>query len=112
MRKLTLALLGALVIQPVLMAADPVTLTLYSSRKAHLIEPVLELYTKQTGIQFNLHTGKPGPILERLAAAGKNGGADILLTVDAGNLWHAAERGLLMPVDSEALVQSVPAALR
>ena len=112
MKKLALALLASLAAQPALMAADPVTLTLYSSRKAHLIEPVLELYTKQTGIQFNLHTGKPGPILERLAAAGKNGGADILLTVDAGNLWHAAERGLLVPVDSEALIQSVPAALR
>ncbi len=112
MKKLALALLVFLAVQPALMAADSVTLTLYSSRKAHLIEPVLELYTKQTGIQFNLHTGKPGPILERLAAAGKNGGADILLTVDAGNLWHAAERGLLVPVDSEALVQSVPAALR
>ena len=112
MKKLALALLTSLAVQPALMAADPVTLTLYSSRKAHLIEPVLELYTKQTGIRFNLHTGKPGPILERLAAAGKNGGADVLLTVDAGNLWHAAERGLLVPVDSEALVQSVPAALR
>lgn len=112
MEKLALALLVSFAVQPVLLAADPVTLTLYSSRKAHLIEPVLELYTKQTGVQFNLHTGKPGPLLERLAAAGKNGGADILLTVDAGNLWHAAERGLLVPVDSEALVQSVPAALR
>ena len=112
MKKLALVLLAFLAAQPVLMAADPVTLTLYSSRKAHLIEPVLELYTKQTGIQFNLHTGKPGPMLERLAAAGRNGGADILLTVDAGNLWHAAERGLLMPVASEALAKAIPAALR
>ena len=112
MKKLSLVLLAFLAAQPVLMAADPVTLTLYSSRKAHLIEPVLELYTKQTGVQFNLHTGKPGPLLERLDAAGKNGGADVLLTVDAGNLWHAAQRGLLVPIDSEALTQSVPAALR
>ena len=112
MKKLTLALLVSLAIQPALMAADPTTLTLYSSRKAHLIEPVLELYTQQTGVQFNLHTGKPGPLLERLDAAGKNGGADVLLTVDAGNLWHAVQRGLLVPVDSEVLTQSVPAALR
>lgn len=111
-KKPALALLALLAVQPILVAADPATLTLYSSRKAHLIEPVLELYTKQTGIQFNLHTGKPGPLLERLAAAGKNGGADVLLTVDAGNLWHAAERGLLVPVDSEVLTKSVPAALR
>ena len=112
MKKLALALLALLVAQPVPVSADPTTLTLYSSRKAHLIEPVLELYTKQTDVQFNLHTGKPGPLLERLDAAGKNGGADVLLTVDAGNLWHAAQRGLLVPVDSEALTKSIPAALR
>ncbi len=112
MKKLALALLVLLVAQPVLVSADPTTLTLYSSRKAHLIEPVLELYTQQTAVQFNLHTGKPGPLLERLDAAGKNGGADVLLTVDAGNLWHAAERGLLVPIDSEVLAQSVPPALR
>ena len=115
MKLLGFALLALVIVQPAPVFAssdEPVTLTLYSSRKAHLIEPVLELYTKQTGTQFNLHTGEPGPILERLAAAGKNGGADILLTVDAGNLWHAAERNLLVPIDSEALAQSVPAALR
>ena len=112
MKKLALALLVLLVARPVLVSADPTTLTLYSSRKAHLIEPVLELYTQQTAVQFNLHTGKPGPLLERLDAAGKNGGADVLLTVDAGNLWHAAERGLLVPIDSEVLAQSVPPALR
>jgi iron(III) transport system substrate-binding protein len=34
------------------------------------------------------------------------------MTVDAGNLWHAAERGLLQPVDSEALARAVPESLR
>ena len=92
MKLLGFALLAFVIVQPAPVFAssdESVTLTLYSSRKAHLIEPVLELYTRRTGVQFNLHTGEPGPILERLAAAGKNGGADILLTVDAGNLWHA-----------------------
>lgn len=105
------ALLLAGLIQPALAAADP-ALTIYSSRKAHLIEPVLELYTEKTGVRFNLHTGSPGPLLERLASAPANGGADILLTVDAGNLWHAAERGLLAPLDSAALASAVPEPLR
>ena len=112
MKRIVLVWLAFLTIWPTLVAAGPVTLTLYSSRQAHLVEPVLDLYTKRTGIQFNLHTGKPGPLMERLAAASRNGGADILLTVDAGNLWRAAERGLLAPIDSEALTASVPAALR
>ena len=98
-------------LQPALVAAEP-TLTVYSSRKAHLIEPVLGLYTEKTGVRFNLHTGKPGPLLERLASAPANGGADILLTVDAGNLWHAAERGLLVALDSAVLTSAVSESLR
>ncbi len=94
------------------MADEPVTLTLFSARKAHLIEPVLELYTQQTGVQFKLHTNKAGPLLERLSAAEGRSGADILLTVDAGNLWQAAERGLFEPVDSPLLEQAIPEALR
>ena len=91
---------------------EPVTLTIYSARKAHLIEPILEAYTRETGVKFDLLTGKPGPLLERLAAGNGNGRVDLLLTVDAGNLWHAAERGLLVPVESESLIRAVPAALR
>ena len=93
-------------------AGEPVTLTIYSARKAHLIEPILEAYTEETGVQFDLLTGKPGPLLERLAANNGNNRVDLLLTVDAGNLWHAAERGLLVPVESERLARAVPAALR
>ena len=93
-------------------ADEPVTLTIYSARKAHLIEPILEAYTRETGVQFELLTGKPGPLLERLAAGNDNSSVDLLLTVDAGNLWHAAERGLLAPLESEVLTRAVPAALR
>lgn len=91
---------------------EAVTLTIYSARKAHLIEPILEAYTRATGVQFHLLTGKPGPLLERLAAGNGGSAVDLLLTVDAGNLWHAAERGLLAPLESEVLTRAVPAALR
>ena len=36
----------------------------------------------------------------------------MLLTVDAGNLWFAAEQGVLQPVDSAALRAAVPEYLR
>jgi iron(III) transport system substrate-binding protein len=38
--------------------------------------------------------------------------ADILLTVDAGNLWNAAKAELLSPVDSTELAANIPAHLR
>jgi iron(III) transport system substrate-binding protein len=36
----------------------------------------------------------------------------LLITVDAGNLWHAAEEGVLQPVKSNVLDQRVPEHLR
>ncbi len=101
-----LALLGA----TLTISADPVTLTIYSSRQEHLIQPVLDMYTEKMGVQFRLHTGKPGPLIERLSAS--EGEGDILLTVDAGNLWHATQRGLLQPLDSPVLQELIPQALR
>ena len=57
-------------------------------------------------------TGQEGPLMARLKAEGANTPADILLTVDAGNLWQAAHEGLLKPVQSKVLDANVPAHLR
>jgi iron(III) transport system substrate-binding protein len=47
-----------------------------------------------------------------LKAEGPNTPADLLITVDAGNLWHAAEEGLLAPVASTTLTKNIPDNLR
>ena len=88
-------------------AAEP--LTIYSSRKAQLIQPVLDAYREKTGTRFQLLTGQPGPLLERIKTSGTG---DILITVDAGNLWHAADRYLFLEIDSPVLAAAVPSALR
>ncbi|MEE8108015.1 MAG: extracellular solute-binding protein, partial [Gammaproteobacteria bacterium] len=41
-----------------------------------------------------------------------NSPADLLITVDAGNLWHAAGQGLFQPVESSVLEANIPAHLR
>ncbi len=84
----------------------------YSARKEHLIKPIFTAYTNLTGVRIRYLTGKTGALLERLKAEGSNTPADLLITVDAGNLWHAAEEGLLSPVDSETLRQNIPVHLR
>src|SRR5690606_14692969 len=43
---------------------------------------------------------------------GASSPADLLITVDAGNLWLATEKALLQPVTSEALEQRVPESLQ
>ena len=87
-------------------------LVVYSARKEHLIKPLFDLYTEQTGTRISYVTDKAGPLLQRLKAEGKNTRADLLITVDAGNLWHAADEGVLQPVDSATLAKNVPAHLR
>ena len=93
-------------------AADGQTVTIYSSRNEQLIKPLLDRYTEQTGVKIELVTDKTGPLMARLQAEGKNTPADMLLTVDAGNLWQAAEQGLLQPVASSVLETNVPAKYR
>ncbi|MFZ3075969.1 MAG: extracellular solute-binding protein [Psychrobacter glacincola] len=92
--------------------ADGQTVTIYSSRNEQLIKPLLDRYTEQTGVKVELVTDKDGPLMTRLQAEGKNTPADMLLTVDAGNLWQAAEQGLLQPVASSVLEANVPAKYR
>lgn len=87
-------------------------LVVYSARKEHLLKPLFELYTKETGTKINYVTDKAGPLLQRLKAEGKNTRADLLVTVDAGNLWHAANEGMLQPIESATLTDNVPAHLR
>lgn len=88
------------------------TVTVYSARKEQLIKPLFDKFTADTGIQVNLVSGKAGPLMERLKAEDKNSPADLLLTVDAGNLWQAGEQGLLQPIQSETLTAQVPESLR
>ena len=62
----------------------------YSARKEHLIKPVFELYTKETGVRITYITDKAPVLLQRIKAEGENTPADLLITVDSGDLWQAA----------------------
>ena len=105
-------LLVLFTILPQLVTAKENEIVVYSARKEHLIKPLFDAYSQKTGIKIKYITGKEGALLERLKAEGKNTPADMLITVDAGNLWQAAQEGVLQPVDSEILRQAIPAKLR
>ena len=94
---------------PATAAADEVVI--YSARH-YGQEPAFEAFTKATGIQIKMLNGDAGQIFERLKAEGDKTPADLLLTVDAGNLWNAARAGLLAPVSSAELARNIPAHLR
>ena len=87
-------------------------LVIYSSRAEQLIKPIVDAYQAETGVKVAFVTDKEGPLMERIAAEGQNTSADVLMTVDAGNLWQASQKNLLQPTESAVLAANIPAHLR
>ena len=85
---------------------------IYSARQEVLIRPLLDAFTKASGIKVNVVSGGEDALIERLKAEGANSPADVLLTVDAGRLVRAKDNGSLQPASSEALQALVPPAYR
>ncbi|MDZ7585637.1 MAG: extracellular solute-binding protein [Thiobacillus sp.] len=104
--------LSALALLFVALPALAEEVVVYSARNEQLIKPLFDAYTRDTGVQVKFITDKEGPLMVRLKAEGRNTPADMLLTVDAGNLWQASEEGLLRPIQSKTLEANVPAHLR
>jgi iron(III) transport system substrate-binding protein len=106
------SLLATLTLAAASLPALAEEVVVYSARNEQLIKPLFDAYTRDTGVQVKFITDKEGPLMARLKAEGKNTRADMLLTVDAGNLWQASEEGLLRPIRSKTLETNVPAHLR
>jgi iron(III) transport system substrate-binding protein len=81
---------------------------LYSARKEALIKPVLDEFTKNTGIKVNLVTGKADALIKRLQSEGRNTPADMLITTDAGRLHRASKAKLLQQFQSAKIDSLVP----
>jgi iron(III) transport system substrate-binding protein len=89
----------------------PKALTLYTTREVGLIQPLLTVFTARTGIKVESVFLKDG-LLERVKAEGARSPADVLMTVDVGNLIDLAEGGVTQPIKSAAIDSAVPANLR
>ena len=84
---------------------------IYSYRQPELIQPLLDAFTAETGIETNAVFVEKG-MVERLKAEGARSPADIILTVDISRLTEAKEAEVTQTVDSEVLNAAIPAELR
>lgn len=98
--------LGMLMVAGVAQAAPEIVV--YSARNEQLVKPLFDLYTQETGTKITYITDAEGPLIARLQAEGARTPADLMITVDAGNLWLAADKGLFRPVTSAVLESIVP----
>jgi iron(III) transport system substrate-binding protein len=70
-------------------------LVLYSARSHYGEEKPFEDFAKKTGTDLTIRGGDAAELYERLKAEGKNTPADVLITVDAANLWRAQHAGFI-----------------
>ncbi len=84
----------------------------YSSRHYDTDMALYDEFTNRTGVKVNLIEGDSDALTQRIVSEGEFSPADMLITVDAGRLWRAAEAGIFSPVESEVLEERVPAHLQ
>ena len=94
-----------------LASAQEQQVSLYTTREPGLIKPLLEAFTKSSGVKVNAIFFKDG-MAERVAAEGQRSPADVLMTVDIGNLIDLLDRNVTQPIKSEVLEAAGPANLR
>jgi iron(III) transport system substrate-binding protein len=70
-------------------------LVLYSARSHYGEEKPFEDFAKKTGTDLTIRGGDASELYERLESEGSNTPADVLITVDAANLWRAQHAGLI-----------------
>src|SRR5690606_3772815 len=80
---------------------------LYSYRESKLIQPLLEAFSKDTGVKVNVISASSG-LEQRIKAEGASSPADVLLTVDIGRLEEAVKGGITQPITSPVLDRVVP----
>ena len=84
---------------------------IYSYRQPELIQPLLDAFTKETGIETNVLFLDKG-LVERIQAEGVNSPADVILTVDISRVTDAVEGGVTQPVDDPLINKDIPAQYR
>jgi iron(III) transport system substrate-binding protein len=86
-------------------------ITLYSTREAALVAPVVAAFTKASGIGVNTVFVEDN-LVKRLMSEGESSPADVLLTIGLDKTTQLSARGLTQAFTSPQLEQAVPAHLR
>lgn len=106
----TLAVAAAMAVSAIA-SAQANEVNLYTYREQKLIQPVLDAFTKDTGIKVNVVSASSG-LEQRIKTEGANSPADVLLTVDISRIQDAVLAEVTQPVQSKVLEQEIPAQFR
>ena len=88
------------------LGAQPAAITVYSGRNQELVAPLLEQFSKATGIQIRVRYGETAELAATIMEEGPNSPADVYFAQDAGALGALAYAGRLRRLP-DALLQKV-----
>ena len=108
MKKALAILLSTVTCLPAMAAEE---INIYSFRQPFLIQPILDDFTKQTGIMTNVVFAKKG-LIERVKREGKHSRADVVLTSNFSALMQLESMELTQPIKSDVVTKNVPASFR
>lgn len=82
-------------------AVSAADLIVYSGRSDNFVKPVIEAFTKETGIEVTLHAGSATELLNKLRLEGERTPADVFISNDAGTLQVGADMDLFQSLPAE-----------
>src|SRR6266849_8217089 len=100
-------LAGVAGLLPALPADAADRLVIYSGRKEKAIKPVVDAFTKQTGIQVDLKIGKTAGLANEIRMEKARPRGDLFISTESGIMEVLAKDGLLDPYQSAA-TKAVP----
>ncbi len=86
-------------------AAQAQTLTLYNAQHEQVVGMLTAMFTKETGIKVQVHTGEGPDIASQILQEGADSPADVFFTENSPELILLDEKGLLAPVDPATLAK-------
>ncbi|MGD1945772.1 MAG: Fe(3+) ABC transporter substrate-binding protein [Croceivirga sp.] len=90
----------------------PEEVTIYTHRHYPPDQELFAQFEKETGIKVNVVNASADELIQKMQLEGPASPADVLITVDAGRLVRAKEKGLLQATQSAFLDSIIPPHLR